>query len=118
MKKVIAGGDDRHGTGIAFSFLPAAYEGPCRMTYQGRLGKTSSVVFVNRSEAGLAATFAVQPDRGGYRFVEVTVASIHEVTHALCIDWICDCGQAGGPLLRASSQPPISGRSPHAGSPR
>src|SRR5689334_19286419 len=89
MRTVIAGGDDRHGTGTAFSRLPAGYEGPCRMSYLGRRGRCNSVVFASRAEAGLAATFAVQPDKGGYLTAELTVASAEEVTHPYCVDWIC-----------------------------
>ncbi|SEB26316.1 hypothetical protein [Variovorax sp. YR216] len=93
MRTLIAGGQDHHGTVTAFSRLPLGYEGPCRMSYTGRLGVPQSVVFANLAEARLAATFAVQPDRGGYHTAELTVADTREVTHASCIDWICGDGE-------------------------
>lgn len=92
MRTLIAEDDGRNGSGTAFSTLPLGYEGPCRMTYTGRLGVPHSVVFANVAEARLAASFAVQPDRGGYRTAELTVANAEEVTHACCVDWICSDG--------------------------
>jgi hypothetical protein len=45
-------------------------------------------VFADRTEAVLAANFAVQSDRGGFRIAELTIAKAEEVTHLSCMEWI------------------------------
>lgn len=88
MKRLIAGGDERHGSGTATSTLHPTYDGACRMSYRGRMGVRKAVVFPNISEAALAANFAIQPDHGGYYTAELTEAAGVDVTHLSCMDWI------------------------------
>ena len=94
MKRVIAGGCGRHGTGIAFSSLPFGYEGPARMTYVSPRGHEYWVVFPSRVEASLAANFAIQCDCGGYQTGELSIANADEVTHESCLAWIQEDGSS------------------------
>lgn len=83
-RRIVACLDPRLGGNAAYSDLPASYQGPTKMLYDGR-----AAIFPTQSEAINAAQAAIQPDLGGYsNVVLVAVEPDEAVTHCLVEDWI------------------------------
>lgn len=87
--KQIAGDDPFSVGGDAFSSVPEGYEGPCRVTIEGRMGNEFEAVLPSLQEATAVACYAVNWPDGGFSHAQVDPAPGAAVTHGTLVDWIC-----------------------------